>query len=83
MNVEVFRTDVKNSDHARGLIDIIHDFFPGCYANFDLDDCDHILRIKSFQADINSRNIVDLLAYHGYSADVLEDEVIPEVKSLR
>jgi hypothetical protein len=83
MTVEVFKTNVKNPDHARRLVDVIHDFFPEWQANFDLDDCDHILRITSLQEDINSSNIVDLLAYYGYSAEVLEDEVIPELKSLR
>ena len=83
MIIEVFRTNVKSPDHARRLVAVIHDFFPEWQANFDLDDCDHILRITSLQEEINSSNIVELLAYNGYSAEVLEDEVISELKSWR
>ena len=43
--VEVFRTNVKQRDHANILISQIHKAFPDYKANFDLEDCDKILRV--------------------------------------
>ena len=45
--VEVFKTNVKDPHHAAMLIDCIHKSFDGYNANFDLEDCDKILRVKS------------------------------------
>jgi len=43
--VEVFRTDVSGS-HAEIIIKELSVLLPGYRINFDLDDCDRILRIE-------------------------------------
>ena len=44
--VEVFKTNVEDTGQAEMFIDILSDKLPGCRINFDLDDCDRILRIE-------------------------------------
>lgn len=45
--IEVFKTNVSDSSHAAQLVDLIQECFRGHEANFDLHDCDNILRVKS------------------------------------
>jgi hypothetical protein len=45
--VEVFKTNVKTGAQAERLITLIRENFPEYTVNFDLDDCDRILRVKS------------------------------------
>lgn len=72
--IEVFKTDVKDHEHAIMLIDRIHETFNEYKANFDLDDCDNILRVKSATGCIQSSDLIDLLKDLGFSAEVLPDE---------
>ena len=45
--VEVFKTNVHDVDQVNLLLNQIHNTFKGYKANFDLEDCDKILRIVS------------------------------------
>jgi hypothetical protein len=76
--VEVFRTNVKDHSHAGMLIGQIHFTFPGYRANFDLEDCDRILRVTSATGSVESCHIIALLAQWGFGAEVLPD-IIPSV----
>ncbi|HTE32037.1 MAG TPA: hypothetical protein VK666_16765 [Chryseolinea sp.] len=71
--VEVFKTNVTNRDHANRLIDQIHHAFREYKANFDLDDCDRILRVKSVTGRIQASHLIDLLSNSGFRAEVLPD----------
>lgn len=71
--VEVFKTNVKDRDQAKMLVDRIHQTFNGYTANFDLDDCDKILRVKSLEGCIEATLLVDLLLNSGFHAEVLPD----------
>jgi hypothetical protein len=77
MMIEVFKTNVTQPAHAKMLIGLIHANFDGCTANFDLSDCDKILRIASGR-DISIAGVVDLVTRFGFEAQVLSDD-IPEV----
>ena len=46
MVVEVFKTNVNKRRQANRLLDAIHNAFGNHKANFDLDDCDRILRVQ-------------------------------------
>lgn len=50
--VEVFKTNVEESVHACMLVDQIHKTFKNYKANFDLEDCDKILRVECTTGDI-------------------------------
>src|SRR6185436_12317587 len=45
MKVEVFKTNVADPERAKWLVDQIERNFTNCKVNFDLDDCDRILRV--------------------------------------
>jgi hypothetical protein len=71
--VEVFKTNVTNRVHANRLIDQIHHAFREYKANFDLEDCDRILRVKSVTGRIQAAHLIDLLSNSGFRAEVLPD----------
>lgn len=68
--VEVFKTNVEESDQAKKIIDLLLAHFPGNKINFDLQDCDKILRVegKSFAPE----KIMTLVMETGYACKVLE-----------
>ncbi|WP_129714025.1 hypothetical protein [Pedobacter sp. SYP-B3415] len=58
--VEVFKTNVKKKKQARLIVLLLERQFPGLRANFDLEDCDRILRVqgegiccKSIEGEMN------------------------------
>lgn len=74
--IEVFKTDVENHDQAMMLLEHIHRNFSGYKANFDLQDCDNILRVKS-ASPIEAECLIDFLKNFGFHAEILPDERQP------
>lgn len=74
--VEVFKTNVEDCEHAGVLLDRIHTSFAFYRANFDLDDCDRILRVECKTGVVDAEGIVQLLDEYGYEGEVLEDEIV-------
>ena len=72
--IEVFKTNVASPDQATMLMDQIHQNFSGYKVNFDLDDCDKILRVKTTAKDIESESLINFLKEFGCHAEVLPDE---------
>jgi hypothetical protein len=72
--IEVFKTDVIDRDQAKVLIDRIHETFHYCEANFDLQDCDKILRVKGISSERETFTIISLVKTLGYDAQVLPDD---------
>jgi len=73
--VEVFRTNVNCREHAHMLLDLMHSTHAAYNANFDLDDCDRILRIDCRSGSVNTTAIINLLKNFGFNGEVLEDKV--------
>ena len=73
--VEVFKTNVEEQHHASMLIAQIHKTFTDYIANFDLEDCDRILRIKSSKGSVQCFPLIDLLHDFGFTAEVLSDDI--------
>lgn len=74
--VEIFRTNVETGEQAEKLVRLIHENFPEYAANFDLDDCDRILRVKS-SGLIHESSVLAILQNSGYDATILTDEIPP------
>ena len=72
--VEVFKTNVNERGHADMLIDLIHKTFIDYKANFDLWDCDKILRVECRTGLIITTPLIDLLKEFGFQAEVLPDD---------
>lgn len=75
--VEVFKTNVTDRDHANMILDQIHNTFHDYAANFDLDDCDRILRVKCTRGSIQFYHIIAILRSFGCKAEVLPDDDQP------
>ena len=75
--VEVFITDVKDPGEAQLRVERIHAAFTGYKANFDLEDCDRILRVLSATGLVETYRIIGLLKELGCHAEVLPD-IIPK-----
>lgn len=74
MVIEVFKTNVVDASEAGTLVDRIHASFQSCKANFDLEDCDHILRVVSDDI-IHVRALIEFLHDCGYKIEVLSDDI--------
>lgn len=68
--IEIFRTDVFDKAVARMLVKNLKRVFPRSKINFDLEDCDKILRIESRQP-IDVSQVHFSLKIKGHRADIL------------
>jgi len=71
--IEVFKTDVSDGRYARIIIEEIQVTFPFYEVNFDLQDCDKILRVKNACGDVNSGLLINFVNKLGFHAEVLSD----------
>ena len=78
--VEVFSTNICDKSIADLLVIQIEHRFRNYRANFDLDDCDHILRIKAIEGIVNAESIIDFVEGFGYRIEVLPDNIVPGSK---
>ncbi|MCC8426147.1 hypothetical protein [Mucilaginibacter sp. UR6-11] len=69
MIVEVFKTNVDEIKIAEKLVKQLLGYFPDSLINFDLEDCDKILRVEA--ATIVPEQIIAILKSNGYSCKVL------------
>jgi hypothetical protein len=72
--IEVFKTNVYKDEDAKMLLDQIHSGFSHYKANFDLDDCDKILRVESVAGYVDSSFVIKLLDSFGFYAEILPDD---------
>jgi hypothetical protein len=67
--VEVFKTNVQKDEQARQLVKKLLTHFPHCKINFDLQDCDRILRVAGKQ--ISPDKVIELINTSGYQCEIL------------
>lgn len=72
--VEVFKTNVTSDFQAKRLVGVIEHRFDGYKVNFDLDDCDRILRVEAKQK-IAIDPLTNFLKDMGVRVEVLPDEI--------
>ena len=73
--VEVFRTNVTIESDASAITGKIREYFPEYIINFDLQDCDHVLRIESGESVLHSETILGIVRAMGFEVDFLPDFV--------
>ena len=73
--VEVFKTNIEDPEEANKLIVLIQGRFDGYAPNFDLEDCDRILRVQSVSGHINAFELIIFLVDHSCVAAVLPEEL--------
>ena len=75
--VEVFKTNVNDPDTARMLVRLLQRIFMHYRVNFDLNDCDNILRVKCEIYPVQSNLVINVLSELGFKAEILEDHIPP------
>ncbi len=71
--IEIFKTNVEELSEARRIVEKLYQHFPSYRINFDLHDCDRILRVEANGDPVNTDSIVDIVKQ--YSVDIA---VIPD-----
>lgn len=71
--IEVFKTDVINYFDASRILRLLHSAFPGYCANFDLEDCDRILRIVTSEV-VDAEGVRALMETEGFSVSSLNED---------
>jgi len=68
--IEIFKTNVKELSQARELVVLLNRHFPEARINFDLHDCDKILRVEG--KHFNLGKIINLVHQNGFSCSLLD-----------
>jgi hypothetical protein len=68
--VEVFKTNVQKKAQSKMLLCILSEAFPSFKINFDLSDCDKVLRVEG--DNVKSLRIMMLVKEYGFSCDILD-----------
>lgn len=68
--MEVFSTNVRRTSHAKEIAALLTKHFPGVKINFDLSDCDRVLKIagKNFMPE----QIMSMVRQKGFECRLLE-----------
>jgi hypothetical protein len=69
--VEVFKTNVQQHEQAEQLASVLRSRFDFGKINFDLEDCDKILRVEGKQICVET--IIEILNTYGLQCEVLTD----------
>lgn len=68
--VEVFKTNIQERKQAAFLFEMLARQFPLFKINFDLDDCDRILRVEG--EEVSNQQIISIINKVGYQCQPLE-----------
>ena len=68
--VEVFKTNVQKKTQSKMLLSILSEAFPSFKINFDLSDCDKMLRVEGYHME--SSSIMLLVKECGFRCEVLD-----------
>ncbi|OIV39902.1 hypothetical protein [Flavobacterium johnsoniae] len=67
--IEVFKTNVQEVEQSIMIVGKLLEHFPNSIVNFDLEDCDKILRVHA--SSISNPKIIELLNSYGFQCEVL------------
>lgn len=68
--VEVFKTNVQEFEEAQNLVALLRQHFPDSKVNFDLDDCDKVLRVEG--NDLRIEKVMTLIMEKGFLCKELD-----------
>lgn len=69
--IQVYKTNVLEQEHADMLCNLVEQELIVQRANFDLEDCDKILRVES--SDNIDDQVIALLRLYGFTCEELPD----------
>ena len=68
--IEVFKTNVQEFSEAQKLVALLRRHFPNSKINFDLDDCDKVLRVEG--NNLRIEKVMTLVTEKGFLCKVLD-----------
>ena len=68
--VEVFKTNVQKKSQSKMLLCILSEAFPSFKINFDLSDCDKVLRVEG--DNMEALRIMILVKEYGFKCEILD-----------
>jgi len=68
--VEVFKTNVQKKTQSKILLCILSEEFPSFKINFDLSDCDKVLRVEGENMEVS--RIMILVKENGFKCEILD-----------
>ena len=68
--VEVFKTNVQKKAQSKMLLCMLSEAFPSFKINFDLSDCDKVLRVEA--DNIEALRIMILVKAYGFKCELLD-----------
>ena len=68
--VEIFKTNVQKKTQSKMLLSILSETFPSFKINFDLSDCDKVLRVEG--DDIKTLRVMILVKENGFTCEPLD-----------
>jgi hypothetical protein len=72
--VEVFKTNIRTRAQAQAIKNSLQDVFEDYQINFDLEDCDRIMRIRSRCGPVDNERVCRIVLAVGFEASVLSDD---------
>ncbi|MGC3946905.1 MAG: hypothetical protein QM762_20710 [Chryseolinea sp.] len=76
--VEVYKTNIRTLAQAQEISNRLQELFAGYMINFDLEDCDRIMRIRSPFNNIDNERVCRIVLTLGFEAIVLSDDATVE-----
>ncbi len=70
MLIEVFKTDVQEEVVANEMVTILLEYFPDSRINFDLKDCDNILRFEG--KNLVPEKVISIVKENGFNCMILD-----------
>jgi hypothetical protein len=70
--VEVFKTNIEDLPTAEQISGQLYRKFPNYRVTFDLEDCDHILRVESNTSPVEVDGVIKTVQYCAVEIAVLE-----------
>ncbi len=71
--IEIFKTNVIKKEDADCLTNQLFEIFPNAAINFDLEDCDCILRVENDEREFDTKEIIMCVKREGFHCEVLND----------
>jgi hypothetical protein len=68
--VEVFKTNVQKKAQSKMLLCVLSEAFPLFKINFDLSDCDKVLRVEG--VNMEASGIMILVKKYGFKCEILD-----------
>ncbi|PKQ44572.1 hypothetical protein CSW08_13040 [Confluentibacter flavum] len=72
--IEVFKANITKQKESREILEKLNQTFPKYKINFDLENCDNILRIENPSGEVHNDNVIQLINNVGFFIEPLTNE---------